>query len=199
MEIRRTLYREKWSLCSNKCLQQVSVKWMIFLVPNAFFFDKQLKWGGVGWDWVHLVLWTLFGPLYQPRMIDDDECEVVGGMRIGRGNRSTQRKPAPVPLCPQQIPHDLTWARTWVAVVRSRRQTVWAMARPKLEYYLPYPTYACESPPNTEQVSGKFVTDFPGSHQNFGKFHFTQNESTWPQNLHEPQTEYIVIKIFEKL
>jgi hypothetical protein len=24
----------------------------------------------------------------------DDECEAVGGMRIGRGNRSTRRKPA---------------------------------------------------------------------------------------------------------
>jgi hypothetical protein len=24
---------------------------------------------------------------------------------IGRGNRSTQRKPAPVPLCPPQTPH----------------------------------------------------------------------------------------------
>jgi hypothetical protein len=33
-------------------------------------------------------------------------------MRIGRGNRSTVRKPAPVPLCPPQIPHDLTWVRT---------------------------------------------------------------------------------------
>jgi hypothetical protein len=26
---------------------------------------------------------------------DDDECGAVGGMRIGRGNRSTRRKPAP--------------------------------------------------------------------------------------------------------
>jgi hypothetical protein len=49
--------------------------------------------------------------LYQPWMIDD-ECGAVGGVRIGRGNRSTRRKPATVPLCPQQIPHDLTWART---------------------------------------------------------------------------------------
>jgi hypothetical protein len=32
-------------------------------------------------------------------------------MRIGRGNRSTQRKPAPVPFYPPQIPYDLTWAR----------------------------------------------------------------------------------------
>jgi hypothetical protein len=47
--------------------------------------------------------------LYQPRMIDD-ERGAVGGMRIGGANRRTQRKPVPVPLCPPQIPHDLTWA-----------------------------------------------------------------------------------------
>jgi hypothetical protein len=28
----------------------------------------------------------------------DDECAAVGGIRIGRGNRSIQRKPDPVPL-----------------------------------------------------------------------------------------------------
>jgi hypothetical protein len=28
----------------------------------------------------------------------------IGGM-IGKGNRSTRRKPAPVPLCPPQTPH----------------------------------------------------------------------------------------------
>jgi hypothetical protein len=38
-------------------------------------------------------------------------------MRIGRGNRSTRRKPAPVPLWPPQIPHYLTWARTRAAAV----------------------------------------------------------------------------------
>jgi hypothetical protein len=38
-----------------------------------------------------------------------DECEAVSGMRIGRGNRSTRIKPAPAPLCPPQIPRDLTW------------------------------------------------------------------------------------------
>jgi hypothetical protein len=64
------------------------------------------KFVGVGRDWVHLVPRSLFGPLYQPRMIDD-ECEAVGGMRIGRVNRSTRRKPAPVTLCPPQNPHDL--------------------------------------------------------------------------------------------
>jgi hypothetical protein len=57
-----------------------------------------------------LVRRPLIGLLYQPRIMDD-ECE-VGGMRIGMGNRSIRRKPAPVPLCPPQILHDLTWART---------------------------------------------------------------------------------------
>jgi hypothetical protein len=37
----------------------------------------------------------------------DDECGVVGGMRIGRRKRNSPRKPDPVPLCPPQIPHDL--------------------------------------------------------------------------------------------
>jgi hypothetical protein len=36
-----------------------------------------------------------------PGDYDDGE---IGGM-IGRGNPSTRRKPAPVPLCPPQSPH----------------------------------------------------------------------------------------------
>jgi hypothetical protein len=44
-------------------------------------------------------------------MTDDDECGAIGGM-LGRGNRSARREPAAVPLCPPQIPHDLTWTRT---------------------------------------------------------------------------------------
>jgi hypothetical protein len=66
---------------------------------------------GVGWDWVHLVRRPLIALLYQPRMIDNDECRAVGGMMIGRGNRSTRRKPAQSPLRPPQIPRDLTWDR----------------------------------------------------------------------------------------
>jgi hypothetical protein len=30
----------------------------------------------------------------------DERSEAFGGMRIGRGNQSIQRKPAIVPLCP---------------------------------------------------------------------------------------------------
>jgi hypothetical protein len=53
-----------------------------------------------------LVRRPLSGLLYQSRAIDD-ECGAVGGMRIGRGNRSTRTKPAPVPICRPEIEHDL--------------------------------------------------------------------------------------------
>jgi hypothetical protein len=40
-------------------------------------------------------------------------------------------KPVPVPLCPPQIPHELTRARTRASAVKDRRLTTWAMvARP---------------------------------------------------------------------
>jgi hypothetical protein len=34
-------------------------------------------------------------------MIDEGDCGEIGGMKIGRGNRSTRRKPAPAPFCPE--------------------------------------------------------------------------------------------------
>jgi hypothetical protein len=52
---------------------------------------------------------------------DYDDVE-IGGM-IGRGNQSTRRKPAPVPLRPPQIPHNLTWAQTGAAAVGSQQLT----------------------------------------------------------------------------
>jgi hypothetical protein len=48
------------------------------------------------------------GLLYQPQIIDDGDCGAIGGMKSGRETRSTRRKPAPVSLCPPQIPHDQT-------------------------------------------------------------------------------------------
>jgi hypothetical protein len=68
-----------------------------------------------------LILLPLFDLLYYPRMRDDVDCGAVGGMRISKGNRSTRRKPAPVPLFPLQIPRDLTWASIRAAVVGSPR------------------------------------------------------------------------------
>jgi hypothetical protein len=84
-------------------------------IMKRSFFSSFLVWG----ETVPLVRRPIIGLLYQPRVIDD-ECGAVGGMRIGRGNRSARRKPSPVPLCPPQIPRELTWARTWAAAVGSR-------------------------------------------------------------------------------
>jgi hypothetical protein len=70
------------------------------------------------------------GLLYQPQIINDGDCGAVAGIKIGRGNRSTRSKPVPVSLCPPQISHDLTRARTRAAAVGSQRLTAWAMAQP---------------------------------------------------------------------
>jgi hypothetical protein len=50
-----------------------------------------------------------------PTPADCDYGE-FGGMKIGRGNRSTRRKPAPAPLYPPQIPLDQT--RVWTQAAR---------------------------------------------------------------------------------
>jgi hypothetical protein len=42
------------------------------------------------------------GLFYEPRMIGDGDCGA-----IGRGNRSTCRKPVQVPLRPPEIQHDM--------------------------------------------------------------------------------------------
>jgi hypothetical protein len=34
------------------------------------------------------------GLLYNPQMIDEGDCGAIGGMKIGRGNRCTRRKPS---------------------------------------------------------------------------------------------------------
>jgi hypothetical protein len=60
-----------------------------------------------------------------PGDYDDGE---IGGM-IGRRNRSTRRKPAPMPLCPPQIPHAAR-TRSRSAAVGSQRLTALATARP---------------------------------------------------------------------
>jgi hypothetical protein len=52
---------------------------------------------------------------------DYDDGE-ISGMMIGRQNRRTRRKPAPVPLCQPQNPHAAR-TRTREATVESQRLT----------------------------------------------------------------------------
>jgi hypothetical protein len=46
----------------------------------------------------------------------NNECGLVG-IRTDKGNQSAWRKPAPVPCSPSQVPHSMTWDRTWADVV----------------------------------------------------------------------------------
>jgi hypothetical protein len=66
--------------------------------------------------------------LKQTWMLGGDDCGRSVEWMSGEGNGSTRRKPAPVPLCPLQIPYDLT--RGWIraAADGSRRIITWAMA-----------------------------------------------------------------------
>jgi hypothetical protein len=55
-----------------------------------------------------------------PGYYEDGE---FGGIKIGMGNRSTRRKPAPAPLCRPQIPLDQIRVRIRAAAVGSQRLT----------------------------------------------------------------------------
>jgi hypothetical protein len=44
------------------------------------------------------------GLLYEPQMIDDDDCGAIGGIKIGKGSRIPRKKPTLAPLCPPQNP-----------------------------------------------------------------------------------------------
>jgi hypothetical protein len=52
---------------------------------------------------------------------------LFGGMRIGRGNRSTRRRPAIVSFWLLQIPHHLTWTRI-------RQVTSWPTSQREAEH-----------------------------------------------------------------
>jgi hypothetical protein len=69
-----------------------------------YSFLIRLVWGGVqlGPLGTAAIDWPIV-----PASGDYDDGE-LGGMKIGRGNRSTRRKPAPSPICPPQIPLDQT-------------------------------------------------------------------------------------------
>jgi hypothetical protein len=76
-------------------------------------------------NWVQSVLRPPIG-LLCPTPGDYDDGKI--GEMIGKGNRNTRRKPAPVPLCPPQTPRA---ARTWTraAAVGIQGLTAWATAR----------------------------------------------------------------------
>jgi hypothetical protein len=54
-------------------------------------------------------------PTYHPGMMDGVECGSLNRIRMDRGNRNTQRKPAPVPRGSSQMLHFFTGDRTRAA------------------------------------------------------------------------------------
>jgi hypothetical protein len=81
-----------------------------------------------------LLLRPLIGLLYQPWIMDGgDDCAAVGRMNDWQGKLKYLAKPAPVLRCLSQIPHDLTRAHTWAAVVGSRRLIASVVARQNVE------------------------------------------------------------------
>jgi hypothetical protein len=71
-------------------------------MTSAYFFLNWYSWGGVqlGPLGTESTNW----PIVPAPFVYDDGA--VGGM-IGGRNRSTRRKPTPMPLCPPQTPHDV--------------------------------------------------------------------------------------------
>jgi hypothetical protein len=76
---------------------------------HANFFFIRLVGEGLESIWVLSARRPPILLLYLPP--GDYEDGEFGGMMIGKGNRIIGRKPAPVPLCSPQIPHDLNPGR----------------------------------------------------------------------------------------
>jgi hypothetical protein len=58
-----------------------------------------------------------------------DVHRAVSRTRTCKGNQSTERKSAPVPLWPPKISHNWAWDQTWAITMRSKRLTTRAMAQ----------------------------------------------------------------------
>jgi hypothetical protein len=95
-------------------------KHLTTIQPVRFFCF--ILWGGVGLR-THGMLATDWPIVSVP----DDKW--VRTIRWNcRRKRSTQRKPVPVPICPPQIPHDLTWDRNQSSAMGNWLLTTRAMA-----------------------------------------------------------------------
>jgi hypothetical protein len=94
-------------------------------IPDELFVYNSYLPIGLEWNRVHYY-YDHYWPILPSLMIDGDDCGTISEMN-DRGNRSTRKKRAPVPLWPPQIREALTRARRRVAAVRSWQLTAWAM------------------------------------------------------------------------
>jgi hypothetical protein len=121
VRLRKTTEAVPWNLLQFPFIYVCTCPYLKYVLPRIYNFFIIILLSRVRLSPLGIAATT--GLLYQPQMIDDGDCGAIGGMKIGRGNRSTRRKPAPAPLCPPQIPHDQTRARTWGAAVGSQQLT----------------------------------------------------------------------------
>jgi hypothetical protein len=100
------------------------VGWTLRSVPNVHWMGWLIS---MGWHYVSELL-PLTDILSIPQMIWVWKATVEWYWLRKAGQLG--EKPVPVSLCPPQIPQRLTRAQTRASVVRGRRLTAWAMARP---------------------------------------------------------------------
>jgi hypothetical protein len=81
------LYRSQMNWNNSVQSRKLSTVYCIEAAWSGFILSSSSE----GLDCVHLVRRSLFGPLYQPQMTDNDECEAVLGMIISRRNQNTRR------------------------------------------------------------------------------------------------------------
>jgi hypothetical protein len=107
------LYHWIWYLVSARLID-----WTNFCVCMG------LEWNHVHYYCGHLLAYCA-SPGWEMAVIVEQMVEFMND----RGNRSTRRKPALVPLCLPEIPHYTTKFGTRAAAVQSRGLTAWPMAR----------------------------------------------------------------------
>jgi hypothetical protein len=114
-----------FGLWNERCGYQPSMRLRII---NSYFFSPW-RWGGSStqaWMPTYVIILRI------PQMIWVWRATVEWYWQ-GKTEELGER-PVPLPLCPPQIPHRLTRARTRASAVRGRRLTTWAMARPINSY-----------------------------------------------------------------
>jgi hypothetical protein len=89
------------------------------------------------------------------------EWELAGETEVFEEN------PPPVPLCPPQIPYDLTWARTRATAVGSLPLTASAMARPPRLTYVPRSANPTFQTKNQTPLSRNSKTNATRTSQNY--------------------------------